>query len=350
MTDPVPADDKAVDLGRLTQLAASLCSAAGLPPPTALEGLAGGRNNRVVRLQLPDQQLAVLKCYHHDPRDHRDRLAAEWSFLTYAIGRGVANVPRPLARDVAAHAGLYSHVPGARLSGQATADHVEQALRFIADVNRAPRTCGALAMASEACTSLNMHLETVERRVRRLDAIAAGDPVSDEARTFVTAEVAPAWSGVKAHIEERAHAAGLDAKQTLQPNDLCISPSDFGFHNALAEPSGRLNFIDFEYAGRDDPAKLVCDFFCQPDVPAPPALFDTFAAQVMQSLDLGEDHLVRARLLLDAYRIKWICIMLNEFLPISAARRNFADPQTTASRASQQLAKARVAMASVSQR
>jgi Phosphotransferase enzyme family len=350
MTDAGAAGDGGGDSSQLRQLAASLCSSAGLPPPTALEGLAGGRNNRVVRLQLPDQRLVVLKCYHHDPRDHRDRLAAEWSFLDYAIGRGVANVPQPLARDVAAHAGLYSHVPGARLSGQATAGHVEQALRFIADVNRAPRSCGALAMASEACTSLEMHLETVERRVRRMDAIAAGDPVSEEARTFATAEVAPAWSKVRAHIEERAHAAGLDLTDTLQLNDMCVSPSDFGFHNALAEQSGRLNFIDFEYAGCDDPAKLVCDFFCQPDVPAPPALFDTFAAQVMQSLDLGEDHLVRARLLLDAYRIKWICIMLNEFLPISAARRNFADPQATASRAALQLAKARAAMASVSQR
>ena len=46
------------------------------------------------------------------------------------------------------------------------------------------------------------------------------------------------------------------------------------------------------------------------------------------------------RLLLDAYRIKWICIMLNEFLPLDAARRAFADQGARAIRCREQLDKA----------
>jgi hypothetical protein len=34
--------------------------------------------------------------------------------------------------------------------------------------------------------------------------------------------------------------------------------------------------------------------------------------------------LARCRILLDACRIKWVCIMLNDFLPVGAARRSFA--------------------------
>jgi len=52
--------------------------------------------------------------------------------------------------------------------------------------------------------------------------------------------------------------------QALPADETCLSPSDFGFHNALVDPSGALSFLDFEYAGRDDPAKPVSDFFCQP--------------------------------------------------------------------------------------
>ena len=54
--------------------------------------------------------------------------------------------------------------------------------------------------------------------------------------------------------------------------DRVVSPSDFGFHNALRTEDGRLAFLDFEYAGWDDPAKLVCDFELQPAVPAPRVL------------------------------------------------------------------------------
>ena len=89
-------------------------------------------------------------------------------------------------------------------------------------------------------------------------------------------------SGRRGYDAARAQAAacGLYLDRPLDPADRCVSPSDFGFHNALREPSGRLRFIDFEYAGWDDPAKLVCDFFCQPAVPAPAGAFDRFAAAV----------------------------------------------------------------------
>ena len=62
----------------------------------------------------------------------------------------------------------------------------------------------------------------------------------------------------------------------LSPDDCCLSPSDFGFHNALVDDDGQVTFLDFEYAGRDDPAKLVSDFFCQPEIPVPLDYHATF--------------------------------------------------------------------------
>ena len=43
-----------------------------------------------------------------------------------------------------------------------------------------------------------------------------------------------------------------------------LSPSDFGFHNALLEADGRLTFVDFEYFGWDDPVKIVADVMLHP--------------------------------------------------------------------------------------
>src|SRR5205085_6687704 len=94
--------------------------------------------------------------------------------------------------------------------------------------------------------------------------------------------------------------------------------------NALRLADGALKFFDFEYAGWDDPAKMVADFFCQPECPVPEALYDAFASAVAGEMAQPELHLWRFGLLLPVYRVKWCCIMLNDFLPGGNHRRRFA--------------------------
>ena len=63
------------------------------------------------------------------------------------------------------------------------------------------------------------------------------------------ASVNPNW--IKTNNQTEEPILGLDK---------CLSPSDFGFHNVIVEKDKILRFIDFEYAGWDDPAKMVSDF------------------------------------------------------------------------------------------
>ena len=106
----------------------------------------------------------------------------------------------------------------------------------------------------------------------------------------------------------------------------CLSPSDFGFHNALLRESGETCFLDFEYAGWDDPAKMIGDFFSHPGVPVPDEHFDWFAAVAFEPFVERERLIERTRCLQPVSRIRWCCIILNEFLPEAAGRRRFADP------------------------
>jgi hypothetical protein len=255
-------------------------------------------------------------------------------------------VPEPLSSDAAEQAGLYSFVQGRKLAAsELTSAHIDTAIGFVLAVNQRPRP--QLAPGSEACFSLAEHIATVERRVARLATLDPAAPHADDAQQLVSARLFPAWTRVKACLAAGAEAAGLAMDLALRPDDCCLSPSDYGFHNALMDDSGKLTFLDFEYAGRDDPAKLVSDFFCQPEVPVPLAYHAHFIDRMSEGLGLDAAAIARCRLLLDAYQIKWTCIILNDFLPLGAARRAFADTGAWAKRCAEQLTKAEAKLAAL---
>jgi hypothetical protein len=329
--------------GALLALASRLAESAGHGGTQggvkALARLAGGRNNQVYRVELDNGSSLVLKRYFTDPRDPRDRLGAEWSFLQHAWSRGIRVVPEPLACDPSLQAGLYGFARGRKLAAsELEPAHVDAAIDFILALNARPRA--ALAPASEACFSLAEHIATVERRVSRLATLDPDVPHAGRAQQLVSARLLPAWTTVKSRLASDATAAGLALDRTLRVDECCLSPSDFGFHNALVDDAGIVTFLDFEYAGRDDPAKLVSDFFCQPEVPVPVGYHAAFAKRVADGLGLDETGHARCRILLDAYRIKWTCIILNDFLPLGAARRAFADAGLWTARCADQLTKA----------
>ena len=331
---------------KLLALATRLAAEADRGRPLHLEPLGGGRNNRVFRVATDRGDPVVLKCYFRDVRDTRDRRLAEWTFLTYARAHGVTNVPKPLATAPGDGASLLGFVTGNRVKpGGLTRTQIIAALDFVIALNPIPRELSAMPAASESCFAIDEHIATVTRRIARLSALDPRAPLRAEASALVADEIVPAWQRVSARL---TRAVAADANRHAEPIhgcDVIYSPSDFGFHNALVDDAGRVAFLDFEYAGRDDPAKLLCDFFCQPDVPVDRQYFNEFLDQWASGLRLGDTYRLRASLLLDAYRIKWACIMLNDFLSLGDARRAFADPQQRAERCHTQLTKARAALA-----
>jgi hypothetical protein len=323
-------------------LAQQLAEQAGLERARALSRLAGGKNNQVYRVDTESGVPLVLKRYFSDPRDGRDRLSAEWNFLERAWQDGVRAIPQPLAKDANAQAALYGFVVGRKLNASEVEPvHIDAAADFVLAINA--RQHADLPAASDACFSVSDHLELVERRLLRLAALDHDAPHAAEAQRLVFTTLRPSWDGVRQRAVRQALALGLDLHRGLSEAECCLSPSDFGFHNALAADDGRLIFLDFEYAGRDDPAKLVVDFFCQPQVPVPSSYLDRFVGKLV----LDEAAQARCRILLDVARVKWACILLNDFLPVGAARRAFAERSEREARCAAQLEKAKAKLAEI---
>jgi len=300
-----------------------------------------GGNNQVFAVDNGRQKY-LAKAYFSNPEDSRDRLGAEYSFLSYAVETGLKCVPKPVYKCREKNMGLYEFVEGRKLvSSELGRQHVMEAARFIRELNSAPNRGQTLPTASEGCFSVEEHFEIVDLRIRKLKGIPVKSDLDCQALSFV-GELEAAWEGIKRRITADNDSPSVPLKSA----DRCISPSDFGFHNALLRESGDICFIDFEYAGWDDPAKMVGDFFLQPEVPVPVEYFDQFAEEALAYSFNKVELKARARLLFPIFQIKWCCIMLNEFLPDAAKRRRFARPTKEPEiRKQKQLAKTQIFLA-----
>lgn len=289
--------------------------------------LAAGGNNRTYRVVTTAGDYAVKQYFRH-AGDERDRLGTEFAFLEYANQVAPGMAPTPLHADRSLGMALYEFVAGHRYGAADIGEReVVAAAQFFATLNAAPARVLAtgLPAASEACFSVADHLHLVTRRLVQLQAVA---PDCDEgsAALALLARIRASWEELSSHVQSESAHCGIAPEHPLDAAQRCISPSDFGFHNALAQADGTTRFLDFEYAGWDDPAKMVGDFFAQVAVPVPGQLFDLFTRRALSGFPERDALAWRAALLRPVYRVKWCCITLNIFLPVNLARRRFADP------------------------
>ena len=203
-------------------------------------------------------------------------------------------------------------------------DAAERRVRDLADfflALRALREAAAgadIGGASACCFSL---ADTVAQLRARRASLRAVQSDAGELDRFLDLFDKVAARAVD-RSEECTRAAGMDANAALAPSLRCLSPSDFGFHNALLRDDGTVVFLDFEYFGWDDPVKAVSDIVLHPGMD----LSDEEGHEVFEAVAgrlERDDKTFRARFaaLYPLYALIWCLIVLNEFIPDYAARR-----------------------------
>ena len=283
-------------------------------PALAIDRIGAGRNSRVFRVALPDETV-VVKFYRHDAGDTRDRLATEFGALRFLWDNGERAVPRAIADDRNRYCAIYEYIDGDApdRAGVAAGD-VDALVDFLARLQalRAKSMSATMGPASEASFSLAAVAGHVATRADRLRASAGSEPQLqrwfDEAFDPLMREVGE-WYGPAAEQAQQAMNGDLDrARRTL-------SPSDFGFHNAIRRQDGSLAFVDFEYFGWDDPAKTVVDFLLHPGMTLSDTLKRRFADRFLGAFSFVPGIAARARIVYPMFGLKWCLILLNDFLP-----------------------------------
>ncbi len=300
----------------------SLLSDYGITYPS-LSRIKSGRNSRVWKVNSGRRQW-LLKQYHQHTDDHRDRLSTEFGFLSFLHVNKVRNIPEPLISYRERNWGLYSYLPGQAVE-TITTEHLRQTAEFVCRINHLRTTTAAqhLPYASEASLSLQEHLNQIFNRLERLKNIEGDCSVYETAKNLVKEKLIPAFLHMRDSIMSRYSQNAVE--KLLEPDERILSPSDLGFHNILQEGDS-LSFLDFEYAGWDDPAKLFCDFACQPERPVTRRMAEVFWEQVCRRLNLSGAEW-RTEILLPLYRLKWCCILMNEFCKKDRERREYAGKQ-----------------------
>ncbi len=296
------------------------------------EKLKGGRNSQVFRVDCADGSTFAAKAYF---QDNRDRMGREFRALEFLKKEGVREVAAPLAADETRRVAIHEFIHGKppRIGG----DEIDRAVRFLGELKRIADSArpAHFPPASEACFSIGEILQNIDGRLARLLEASAAEP---ELADFLRNDLLPF---------RKAAGKGVPADSEIPLSGRTLSPSDFGFHNALQRADGGLVFLDFEYFGWDDPAKTIVDFLLHPAMRLPPPLKARFLSGMLSAFasipGLGE----RARAVYPLFGIKWCAILLNEFTLEHMARRCFADSAAGAWSGAAQLEKARRMLALV---
>jgi len=310
--------------------------------PAAVKRLAGGANNVVARVEAGGRPL-LAKLYFTHARDPRDRLGTEFGMLEFLWRNGVRCVPEPRQMSRGQNLGLYEFIVGERVApGQVTAADVEQLVDLLATMWRLRTEPGAapLPPASEAAFTLSGYWANVERRLNRVRPALAGRPEVAAVAEFVERELVPVATAVREFLTVKSAELGVGWDAELPLMQRTLSPADHGFHNVLRRADGRLTFLDFEYAGWDDPAQVIANALLLPEVPLPAEHRGAFVSGLLARLAGATGVRARLRLTYPMLALKWSLIMLNEFLPGGGERRTFAGANAETRRAVQ-LEKAR---------
>ena len=141
---------------------------------------------------------------------------------------------------------------------------------------------------------------------------------------FIDNFVAPRLAAETPKARHAATAVGLAFDAELPQEWRSLVPSDFGFHNSLRRQDGSLAFLDFEYFGWDDPVKLTADILLHPGRPLETTQRQRFRQAAVRLY--GGDPVFAERLsaYLPLFGLRWVLILLNEFIAERWQRRVLA--------------------------
>jgi len=283
-----------------------------------IEKLKGRGNSIVIKTCLKGGHKSILKIYPQ--LDGNNRLLTEYRSTTILNNLALDCVQRPISINKDLGIATYEWIEGGQVNKYGRRE-VEQLLAFLSQLHdmRDAEPFRSLSMAADSCTSCLSVENQIKRRLSELNKARENFPELEE---FLRDKFYPAFREIV--LWSRAFwPNGNSYNRPIERSELTLSPSDFGFHNALILKSGKLVFHDFEYFGWDDPAKLISDFSHHAAMNLSKEI-EEFWFQESAKI-YGHELIDRLRAVWPLHGLNWCLIILNEFKEDVWERRCSAD-------------------------
>lgn len=293
----------------------------------SVEFIKGGRNSKVHLINCEKSKKYVAKVYFKHLSDKRDRFGTEIASLKFLKNNNINCIPEIIVLDQINNCAVYDFISGEKITPEKVTDSdIDQATDFLIQLEKLKFAPGSelLPAASEAFFSVKRTFYNLEDRLSKLSSSPNDSKPSTALHEFLAKEFCPVLEEIKKWAKSRCEQTGISYDVEIPKNARTISPSDFGFHNALKQVDGIIKFFDFEYFGWDDPAKMMSDFLLTPAMSLSKKHKKRFAERMFANFENYNKLHDRVKIVYPLFGLKFCCILLNEFLPEQLARRKFA--------------------------
>ena len=272
----------------------------GINYPTFIKEIKEGRNSNIF-LYKHKQDKFVVKLYKSLQRLKREKL-----FYDFLRINELKSVPELLSSNNKYKIIIFRHINGKKVN-KISNDDLKELILFLKNLNC--NKFNNLPLAIDGIKDRKNHLNLCQKIINDLKLINDKTPINRIVIKFLNQNLLPQFELIKKNIMKKKFQTYL---KRIDNKNLIVSPSDLGFHNILKYKK-KLYFYDFEYAGLDDPIKLICDFICQPDQKLSTLQKNKFINnKLFFEYNIQEINFL-VKLFLPLHQIKWCCIMLNEF-------------------------------------
>ena len=272
---------------------------------------ATGGNSSIYKVSTDKGQTFALKRYPFRHSDKRDRLGTEANACRFLQKEGIKVVPKYYSTNVQLNVNLFEWIEGTKIL-KPDSRGLSQLLDFVQQLQRLrPQFISdKFSMASEACLSGAELIRQINHRREALERITQDNL---DLELHLTHRFDPLWKTCQRWID-RKWTGSVSLNEILPRERQILSPSDFGFHNALQE-AGHLRILDLEYFGWDDPVKLVSEFWWHPGMNLDEQLKSKWFSETSSLfVNNDPDFLTRINALHPAFGLRWALIVLNVYL------------------------------------
>ncbi|MGZ0216936.1 MAG: hypothetical protein ACKVKP_12890 [Acidimicrobiales bacterium] len=273
----------------------------------------GGANNQVYLWENSSNR-AIVKLYGPPKLGLSDRFIAETEFLEYANTVAGDFVPQLLNCDADLRVVAMEYIEGRNFGAKnkPTLADIQRASEFLALLNIDQNSARQVIKnrAADGFLGLTEHAENIEQRIANLSSHHLPQEFRKPSNILIS-NLKRIWLDVSSRLATSI--SNSEVVDQLDEKYCCLSPSDFGFHNAVSSADGT-KFYDFEFAGWDDPAKAIADFFLQPRIRVSTEHMSLMQKAIASSIPI--DILQqRAKFLSPILQVKWITIVLAVLRP-----------------------------------